>query len=99
MSYWVELHCDFRYPGLDASGTTHGCWTLRGDNIGHMVQKTPNTALGAIRQSALENGWRRVSGKRAVSGKWACPFCRIKYSNGEQAPLALKETGPCGAMI
>ncbi len=83
MSYWIELHCDFRFPGLGADGVHHGCWTLHGDNVGTMTQKSPNTARDTLRHDAIEKGWARVSGKRTVSGKWACPFCRIKYANGE----------------
>ena len=69
MSYWVELHCDVQAIGRDDASIEHGCWTLRGDNIG---KKTINAEDGGmlVRQEATNQGWKKTG-----RNTWACPFC------------------------
>lgn len=72
MSFWVELHCDYRLPGLDDKGVRHACETLSGNSLGHMVATAGGVARAAtgLMQQSRANGWRRTA------KGWACPHCR-----------------------
>ena len=72
MSFWIELHCDIRAPGMGKDALP-ACHTQCGDSFGQMTKKTsgiPDTVRDLANEARVR-GWHRFRREG-----WACPFCK-----------------------
>lgn len=89
MSFWLEMHCDFKLDFVDETTwnpTARGwdrCW--KDFNHGPAClsgSKVPDLlfAKKALERWAREAGWRRTR-----DHGWLCPFC-VKHREKREAP-------------
>lgn len=72
MAIWIELRCERRGEGLDASSGTR-CWSDDNHGPGEMADDTlasMSSVYQFLKQDAANAGWELVRGEG-----WVCPSC------------------------